>query len=56
MGYSNYIALYPEDQIGIVILSNRHVLMPVQLMYQVSDLILGLEAENWQERFAKYVQ
>jgi hypothetical protein len=56
MGYSNYITLFPDDNIGMVILSNRFVFMPVELMYQISDLLLGLRPEAWRERFTDYLQ
>ncbi len=55
MGYSNYITLFPEDRIGIVILSNRQVLMPVELMYYASDILLELPQKDWASRFEKYV-
>lgn len=56
MGYSNYITLFPDDNIGMVILSNRFVFMPVELMHQISDILLGLLPEPWTERFAGYLQ
>jgi len=55
MGYSNYITLFPEDRIGIVILSNRQVMMPVELMYYASDILLELPQEDWAARFEEFV-
>lgn len=55
MGYSNYVTLFPDEQIGIVVLSNREVLFPVELIYYAGDLMLGLKVENWRERFSEYV-
>ncbi|RKZ07275.1 hypothetical protein DRQ25_11955 [Candidatus Fermentibacteria bacterium] len=55
MGYSNYITLFPEDEIGIVILSNREVMMPVELMYYISDILLKLPQEDWASRFEEFV-
>jgi CubicO group peptidase (beta-lactamase class C family) len=55
MGFSNYITLFPEDRIGVVILSNRQVMMPVELMYLASDVLLGLAPQPWSARFSKFV-
>jgi hypothetical protein len=54
MGYSNYVTIFPDDEIGIVILSNRAVMFPVELMYYVGDILLGFEPEDWSQRFAGY--
>lgn len=54
LGYSNYVTLFPDDDLGIVVLSNRAVLFPVELMYYAGDLLLGLEAQDWEARFAEY--
>jgi CubicO group peptidase (beta-lactamase class C family) len=55
MGFSNYITLFPEDRIGIVILSNRQVMMPVELMYYASDILLELPQKDWKTCFEEYV-
>lgn len=55
MGYSNYITLFPEDRIGIVVLSNRQVMMPVELMYYASDILLELPQKDWTTCFEDYV-
>ena len=55
LGYSNYITLFPDDDLAIMVLSNRAVLFPVELMYFASDLLLGLELEDWQGRFQAYI-
>jgi CubicO group peptidase (beta-lactamase class C family) len=51
LGYSNYIVLLPDERIGVVILSNRAVLLPVELSYYAADLLLGLEVRDWKGRF-----
>ena len=51
LGYSDYIVLFPDERIGVVILSNRAVLMPVELSYYAAYLLLGLEVRDWKGRF-----
>jgi CubicO group peptidase (beta-lactamase class C family) len=53
-GFSAMVALVPEQQIGLVALSNKNSdLLPNLAMYQAVDQLLGLEPIDWETRMNK---
>lgn len=53
-GFSSLVTLLPQENIGIVILTNSHGSpVPALLTYNVIDRLLGLEAVPWNERYRK---
>lgn len=51
-GMRAQVALVPEEELGMVILTNRGGSSPViPLMYRIVDAYLGVPASDWSERF-----
>jgi CubicO group peptidase (beta-lactamase class C family) len=55
-GFSALVTLFPQDAMGIVVLSNRNGSpMPEFAVRQIADRILGLEPRGWSEEALKRV-
>jgi CubicO group peptidase (beta-lactamase class C family) len=53
-GFSAMVALVPEQEIGLVVLSNKNGdILPYLTMYQAVDQFLGLMPIDWQARLLK---
>jgi hypothetical protein len=56
-GMSALVALIPEEQLGLVILTNMNLtLLTYALMYRVFDAYLGPSQRDWNKEFLKVVQ
>jgi hypothetical protein len=47
-GFSSYIYLFPNQPIGIVVLSSGQTILPGALCKEVADRLLGLKPMDWQ--------
>lgn len=53
-GFASQVAFLPEEQIGIVVLSNTHgSIIPYTVAFHIMDRLLGLEPVNWSSRMSK---
>lgn len=53
-GFSSLVTLLPQQNAGIVVLSNMNGSpLPTLLTYNICDRLLGLEETGWNERFRK---
>ncbi|PQP82858.1 penicillin-binding protein [Paenibacillus sp. PCH8] len=53
-GFASQVAFLPEEQIGIVVLSNTNgSVIPYTVAFHIMDRLLGLEPINWISRFKK---
>ena len=53
-GFSSFTSLFPDDNFGMVVLSNMSgTPVPVALTYYVADHLLGMDEVPWNERFMK---
>ncbi|MFC2161128.1 serine hydrolase [Acidobacteriota bacterium] len=50
MGYSSQLFLFPTENLGIVVLSNRGTDLPSLVAYYAADQFLGLEEFDWTEQ------
>lgn len=51
-GYGSYLAMLPEEKIGVVILSNLDEgNCPVPVTYEIFDRLLGIEPPDWSKRY-----
>ncbi|HJT60002.1 MAG TPA: serine hydrolase [Ktedonobacteraceae bacterium] len=54
-GFSSLTTLLPEQNIGVVVLSNLNgTPVPNILTYNICDRLLGLDQVSWSERFKKF--
>ena len=54
-GFSSLVTLLPEQNVGVVVLSNLNgVPVPNILTYNICDRLLGLDEVAWSERFQKF--
>jgi CubicO group peptidase (beta-lactamase class C family) len=54
-GFSSLVTLLPEQNVGVVILTNLNgVPVPNILTYSICDRLLGLDEVAWSERFQKF--
>ena len=55
-GFSNYIAFLPEDNIGIVVLTNADKCLLAQILtYEAFDRLLQLPLHNWHQEKMKQI-
>ncbi|XOI97750.1 serine hydrolase [Paenibacillus polymyxa] len=53
-GFASQVAFLPEEQIGIVVLSNTHgSIIPYTVAFHIMDRLLGLEPVNWSSKLRK---
>lgn len=53
-GYISKVALVPEDNIGIVVLTNDMSSVPTMLMYALIDWAAGKDISEWETRFLEF--
>lgn len=53
-GYISKAVLVPEDELGMIILTNDMSSVPTMLMYAIMDWQAGKDLEPWKERFLQY--
>ncbi|HSW58932.1 MAG TPA: serine hydrolase [Dehalococcoidales bacterium] len=47
-GFSSFVSFMPEDNLGVVVLSNLNVTyLPIALSYEIYDRLLGFEGIDW---------
>lgn len=53
-GFASQVAFLPEEQIGIVVLSNTNgSIIPYTVAFHIMDRVLGLEPVNWSSKLRK---
>ncbi|WP_339182771.1 serine hydrolase [Paenibacillus sp. FSL R5-0701] len=53
-GFASQVAFLPEEQIGIVVLSNTNgSIIPYTVAFHIMDRLLGLEPVNWSSKLSK---
>lgn len=53
-GFASQVAFLPEEQIGIVVLSNTNgSIIPYTVAFRIMDRLLGLEPVNWSFKLRK---
>ncbi|MFC1726098.1 serine hydrolase [candidate division KSB1 bacterium] len=50
MGYSTIVAMFPHENTGIIVLTNKGTPLPTLISLYASDLLLDLEPIAWNER------
>jgi CubicO group peptidase (beta-lactamase class C family) len=51
-GYGSYLAMLPEEKIGVIILSNLDEgNSPVPVTYEIFDRLLGINPPDWSKRY-----
>lgn len=47
-GFSSFVSFMPEENLGVVVLSNLNVMhLPIALSYEIYDRLLGYEGTDW---------
>jgi CubicO group peptidase (beta-lactamase class C family) len=51
-GYGSFLAMLPEENIGVIILSNLDEgNSPVPVTFEIFDRLMGIEPPNWSQRY-----
>ncbi|MFC9707080.1 serine hydrolase [Paenibacillus sp. NPDC056933] len=55
-GFASQVAFLPEEQIGVVVLSNTNgSIVPYTTAFNIIDRLLGLEAVDWSSKLTKLI-
>lgn len=55
-GYISKLALVPEQNLGIIVLSNGETSLPAALMYTVIDVVNGRSDQDWAKRYLEFAE